>query len=106
MKKILFPLLMLLFALSEKAQWSSMTITNHSACDYTVRLFATYDVYQTCNYDNGAICIPAGATITRPTYWDWACTYNFVTGPAVPNEPSTWTLGTSCPPSGSYSTTP
>lgn len=94
MKKFLFPLLLLLFAFSAKAQWSSMTITNHSSCDYTVRLFATYDVYQTCNYDNVAICIPAGATITRPSYWEWACAYNFVTGPIVPEAPTSWSFGT------------
>lgn len=38
MKKNILPLLILFSSLAASAQWSSMTIINHSACDYNVRL--------------------------------------------------------------------
>jgi hypothetical protein len=95
MKKILLPLLMLLVSNALNAQWSSMKITNHSLTfDYNVRLVATYDIFTSCNYEDQVICIPAGASISAPTYWDWACLYPFVTGPLVPDAPFTWTAAT------------
>jgi hypothetical protein len=104
MKKILFPLLLLLFAFSAKAQWSSMRIINHSTCDYNVRLFATYDVFNACNYDNQIICVPAGASLGQPTYWDWACFNAFIPTPNIPDAPSTWVVPPMATPCGGVGT--
>lgn len=106
-KNALTVLFIMLCAITAKAQWSSMTIRNHSSCDYTVRLFADYGG-GSCAYDNGPINITAGSVspgITAPTYWDWACVVNpFISGgPVVPDAPTGWTGAPPC--GGSVGTT-
>jgi hypothetical protein len=106
MKKLLFAAGLLLSGLSANAQWSSMTIVNHSACAYNVRMGANFKGTAACAYTTNALVITGvgtpGAFVSFPTYWDWAAFNNFVlpAGAApVPDKPSTWSAmpGTAAP---------
>jgi hypothetical protein len=102
MKKMFLSALMLLgINFAATAQWSSMTIVNHSGCDYNVRLGANFDdgttKYTTCNFENQDLVVPAGATFAAPDYWTWDGSVSpFVFG--SPSRPSTYVpAGTSAP---------
>lgn len=75
MKKIVFALLMLL-TVGVKAQNSSMTITNHASCPAEIILYASFGYmgYPNCGL-HVQLVIPAGATITKPTYWDFHASF-------------------------------
>lgn len=62
----------MLFAYSTKAQYSSMTIRNHATCPVEIILYASFDYmgYLNCGLHTQLV-IPAGGTVTQPTYWDF-----------------------------------
>jgi hypothetical protein len=92
MKKIFLSITMLIgISIGSNAQWSGMTVINHSGCDYMIRLGANYtSKFTSCNYQNTDLLITAGNTFSAPTYMNWDATVSpFVAG--SPSAPITYT---------------
>ena len=91
MKKIFLSITMLIgLSIGSNAQWSGVTVRNHSGCDYIIRLGANYtSKYTTCNYQNNDLTVNAYNTVSATTYMDWANTISAFSA-GNPSAPTTY----------------